>query len=127
MIQLVGASLAVGLLGRTPTSRMTPNILPAPATHTGTGQQDGGTIRRRPEVRGLAMAAIIAGLVIFAAGAAVGVILLVSWGIRREERDFSLTRQAPDKTSRGARVITDLYVRQRSDAPTTPFRPDIYV
>jgi hypothetical protein len=73
------------------------------------------------------MAVIIAGLVIFTAGVAIGVILLVSWGIRREERDFSLTRQAPDKTSRGARVITDLYVRQRSDAPATPYRPNIYV
>jgi hypothetical protein len=73
------------------------------------------------------MAAIIAGLVIFAGGAAVGVVLLVSWGIRREERDFSMTRQARRNVSKGARVITDLYVRQRSDAPTTPYRPDIYV
>jgi len=72
--------------------------------------------------------AIIIGVVaIFAAGAAVGVVLLVSWGVHREERDFSLTRRAPDKTSRGARAITDLYVRQRSDAPTTSYRPDIYV
>ena len=75
----------------------------------------------------MAITVIVTAIVIFAAGIAAGVILLVSWGIRREERDLSLTRQAPDKTSRGARVITDLYVRQRSDAPTTPFRPDIYV
>jgi hypothetical protein len=75
----------------------------------------------------MAITVIVTAIVIFTAGIAAGVILLVSWGIRREERDFSLTRQAPDKTSRGARVITDLYVRQRSDAPTTPFRPDIYV
>ena len=75
------------------------------------------------------MAVILIGIVTvtFVAGAALGVVLLVSWGVHREERDFSLTRQSPDKTSRGARVITDLYVRQRSDAPTTPFRPDIYV
>lgn len=73
------------------------------------------------------MAAMIAAFVIFAAGAAVGAILLVSWGICREERDFSMTRQARGKVSKGARVITDLYVRQRSDAPTTPYRPDIYV
>jgi hypothetical protein len=75
----------------------------------------------------MAITVIVTAIVIFTAGIAAGVILLVSWGIRREERDFSLTRQAPDKTSRGARVITDLYVRQRSDAPATPFRPDIYV
>lgn len=73
------------------------------------------------------MAVIIAGLVIFAAGASVAVILLVSWGIRREERDFSMTRKARGSMSKGARVITDLYVRQRSDNPTRPYRPDIYV
>lgn len=73
------------------------------------------------------MAVIIAGLVIFAAGASVAVILLVSWGIRREERDFSMTRKARGSMSKGARVITDLYVRQRSDIPTRPYRPDIYV
>jgi hypothetical protein len=73
------------------------------------------------------MAAIIAALVIFAAGAAVGAILLVSWGIRREERDFSMTRSARGKVSKGARLITDLYVRQRSDRPTEAYRPDIYV
>jgi len=73
------------------------------------------------------MAAIIAALAIFAAGVAVGVILLVSWGIRREERNFSMTREAQDNASKGARLITDLYVRQRSDAPVTVSRPDIYV
>jgi hypothetical protein len=73
------------------------------------------------------MVAIIAALAIFAAGVAVGIILLVSWGIRREERNISMTREAQDNASKGARLITDLYVRQRSDAPATVSRPDIYV
>jgi uncharacterized membrane protein YphA (DoxX/SURF4 family) len=75
----------------------------------------------------MAIAIVIGVVAIFAAGAAVGVVLLVSWGVHREERDFSMTRQARGNVSKGARVITDLYVRQRSDAPTTPYRPDIYV
>jgi hypothetical protein len=75
----------------------------------------------------MAITAIVIAIVIFAAGIAAGVIFLVSWGIRREERDFSLTRRAPDKTSRGARLITDLYVRQRSDAPVAHYRPGISV
>jgi hypothetical protein len=75
----------------------------------------------------MAIAIIIGVIAIFAAGAAVGVILLVSWGVHREERNFSLTRQAPGKTSQGARLVTDLYVRQRSDAPAMEYRPGSYV
>ena len=74
------------------------------------------------------MAAIIAALAIFAAGVAVGVILLVSWGIRREERNFSLTRQAPGRTSQGARQVTGLWVRRRTDLdPALERRPDMLV
>ncbi|HEY5355099.1 MAG TPA: hypothetical protein VIK57_21855 [Streptosporangiaceae bacterium] len=58
---------------------------------------------------------IVLALVIFVAGAVAGGILLVSWGIRREERDFSLTRQAPDQVSLGTRRVTGLYVRRRTD------------
>jgi hypothetical protein len=73
--------------------------------------------------KGTPMATIvIVGLVIFIAGAAVGAILLVSWGIRREERDFSLTRQAPGQVSLGTRRVTGLYVRRRSDALPGPAR-----
>jgi len=68
--------------------------------------------------KGTPMAAIvIIGLVIFLAGAAVGAILLVSWGIQREERNFSLTRRAPGQVSLGTRRVTGLYVRRRTDAP----------
>ena len=70
---------------------------------------------------------LLIGLVIFIAGAAAGAILLVSWGIRREERDFSLTRRAPHQVSRGTRRVTGLYVRQRTDvAPAPREREDIY-
>jgi|GEM_PF-5079958 len=71
---------------------------------------------------------VFIGLVIFIAGAVAGAILLVSWGIRREERDYSLTRQAPDQVSLGARRVTGLYVRQRRDiTPASGRREDMYV
>jgi hypothetical protein len=71
---------------------------------------------------------VVIGLVIFIAGAVVGAILLVSWGIRREERDFSLTRQAPHQVSLGTRRVTGLYVRQRTDVPSASARrEDMYV
>ena len=60
-------------------------------------------------------------IVVFAAGIIVGVIVIVSLGIRREERDFlrtgliSMTRRAPDRVSGGARSLTGLYVGQRTD------------
>jgi hypothetical protein len=70
---------------------------------------------------------VLIALVIFAGGAAAGGILLVSWGIHREEQDFSLTRQAPDRVSMGARVVTGLHVRQRTDTNHNPAgQPDIY-
>jgi len=61
-------------------------------------------------------------IVVFAAGMIVGVIVIVSIGIHREERDFlrtgliSMTRRAPDRVSGGARSLTGLYVGQRTDS-----------
>jgi hypothetical protein len=76
----------------------------------------------------MAIAIIIGVVAIFVAGATAGAVLLVSWGIRREERDFSLTRQAPDQVSQGARLLTGLYVRQRTDAnEVLTGRPDQFV
>ena len=65
------------------------------------------------------MAVIIAILVagMFLAGAVVGIIAIVSIGIRREERQFSLSRGAPDQVSHGARYLTGLYVRNGSTVP----------
>jgi len=61
-------------------------------------------------------------IVVFAAGIVVGVIVIASIGIRREERDFlrtglvSMTRRAPGLFSGGARSLTGLYVGQRTDS-----------
>ena len=76
----------------------------------------------------MAVAIIIGIIVIFAAGVAVGAVVLVSWGIQREERHFSLTRQAPGQVSLGTRRVTGLYVRRRSDVilPPAP-RENMYV
>jgi hypothetical protein len=63
----------------------------------------------------MASIVFIIALVVFAAGAAAGAILLVSLGIRREELDFSLTRQAPNQVSQGARRVTGLWVRPPAD------------
>ena len=64
----------------------------------------------------MAVILIVITLIMFAVGAALGIIGVVSVGIRREARHHSLTRAAPDRTSQGARLVTGLYVRQRTDA-----------
>jgi len=66
------------------------------------------------------MAAIaLAGLIVFIAGVSAGIIFVVSAGIRREERalasrrdepDFTLTLQAPDRVTQGARLVAGLHV-----------------
>jgi hypothetical protein len=53
-------------------------------------------------------ALVAAALVI---GVVVGVIAVVSLGIRREEREFTLTSDSPDRMVRGARRLTGLYTR----------------
>jgi hypothetical protein len=76
----------------------------------------------------MATTLLLIGVVIFFFGAVVGGILIVSWGIQREERDFSLTRRAPGQVSLGTRRVTGLYVRRRSDAlPPLPSREDMLV
>jgi hypothetical protein len=66
----------------------------------------------------MATTLLLIGVVIFFFGAVIGGILIVSLGIQREERNFSLTRQAPGQVSRGTRRVTGLYVRRRTDAPS---------
>jgi hypothetical protein len=76
----------------------------------------------------MSAAVVIAALIIFTAGAVAAVTVLASWGIKREERSYSLTRQAPGPLSAGARRLTGLYVRRRSDAgPAVPRGTDQYV
>lgn len=82
----------------------------------------------------MADAVIAIAVAIFVAGVAVGVIVLVSIGIQREERDFlrtgrvSLTRRAPGRVSHGARSLNGVYVRRGvpADPAATP-RQDILV
>ncbi len=62
----------------------------------------------------MAAAFVIMTVAIFVAGAFAGIIAVVSVGIRREERHLSLTRQAPDRVSQGARLLTGLYIRRRT-------------
>jgi hypothetical protein len=66
----------------------------------------------------MATTLLLIGVVIFFFGAVVGGILIVSLGIQREERNFSLTRQAPGQVSGGTRRVTGLYVRRRTDVPS---------
>jgi hypothetical protein len=122
-----GLGLAAPLFGCV---QLIHSILLLPATHTGRNRRGGLTRRPRAGRKGtlMAIADIIIILVIFAAGVAVGIVILVSLGIRREERDFTLTRRAPDQVTRGTRLLTGLYVRQRTDPePVFAQRPDSYV
>jgi hypothetical protein len=45
------------------------------------------------------------------AGVALGVLAVVSLGIRREERGLSLTSDITDRAARGARRLNGLYTR----------------
>jgi hypothetical protein len=73
------------------------------------------------------MAALIAlaAIGVFAAGIFAGVIAVVSVAIRREERKFTLTSQAPDNVTRAGRLLNGVYVRAphrtaAADRQTTP-------
>jgi hypothetical protein len=58
------------------------------------------------------MSALIAlGPALFAAGAFASIIGMVTVAIRREERNFTLTRKAPDVTTRAARHVNGVYIR----------------
>jgi protein-S-isoprenylcysteine O-methyltransferase Ste14 len=75
----------------------------------------------------MAAAILVVALVVFVAGAVAGVFILVTWGIRREERDFTLTRRAPGQLIQGTRRVTGLWVRQTTDTPARPTREDMFV
>jgi hypothetical protein len=48
-------------------------------------------------------------VIVFAAGIVAGVMLVVRAGIKREDRNFSLAREAPDRLSRATRRLTGVY------------------
>ena len=72
------------------------------------------------------MAALIALVAIglFASGAIAGIVGVVSVAIRREERKFTLTSEAPDNVTRAGRLLNGVYVRAphriAADRQTTP-------
>jgi hypothetical protein len=76
----------------------------------------------------MADAIIVSAVAVFLAGVVAGIVVIVSIGIRREERDFlrtglvSMTRRAPGRASDGARSLTDLYVGRRADLDPAPER-----
>jgi len=129
MARSIRPSLAVPLLGRTWISQLGPHTCLTPATHTGGEDSRTAVLPPKAARKGTPMASIvIIGLVIFFFGAAIGGILIVSLGIQREERNFSLTRQAPGQVSRGTRRVTGLYVRRRTDlSPPLARREDTLV
>jgi hypothetical protein len=59
----------------------------------------------------MATAILATALVLLAVAASVVIVGLASVGIRHEERRYTLTRQAPDRVSLGARRLTGLHVR----------------
>jgi hypothetical protein len=63
------------------------------------------------------MAAVTALLiaVIFTTGAITGIVFLVSLASRREDRRARLSREAPNRTTNAARLLTGLYVRRPGD------------
>jgi hypothetical protein len=73
------------------------------------------------------MAALIAlaAIGLFAAGVIAGIIGVVSVAIRREDRNFTLTSEAPDNVTRAGRWLNGVYVRAprptaAGDRQTTP-------
>ncbi len=75
------------------------------------------------------MAIVLIALAIFTAGAIAGGYLLIIIGIRNEDRRRTmLYRWAPDRSSRAARWVTDLWARQQVDAePARDHREDLLV
>jgi hypothetical protein len=57
-----------------------------------------------------ALIALVA-ICLFAAGLAAGIVAVVALAVRREERNLTLTRAAPDPVTCTGRWLTGLYVR----------------
>jgi hypothetical protein len=63
----------------------------------------------------------LAAICLFTAHALAGIIGLVAVAIRREDRNLTLTSQAPDNVTRAGRWLTGLHVRTHSgDREKTP-------
>lgn len=62
----------------------------------------------------------VAAICLFAAGALAGITGIAAVAIRREDRNVTLTSQAPDTVTRAGRWLTGLHVRTHSAATSTP-------
>jgi hypothetical protein len=81
-------------------------------------------------------AIVIAALIVFIAGVTAGIIVVVSAGIHREEReaanrreepDFTVTLQAPDRVTSGARLLTGLHVLNADGGADAARRESMYI
>jgi hypothetical protein len=63
---------------------------------------------------GIEAGEVIALLAIFLGGVVLGLLVVVSMAIKREDRGFTLTQQAPDAAARGTRVLTGVGSRDIS-------------
>jgi hypothetical protein len=57
------------------------------------------------------MIEIYVGAALVIAGAALGIVAVISLGIRREERDLSLTTDTTGRVARGTRRLNGVYTR----------------
>jgi hypothetical protein len=71
----------------------------------------------------MAVLIVFAAIGLFAAGATVAIIGVVSLAIRREEKNFTLTSNTPDHVTRAGRWLNGVYIRApRRTAAADPER-----
>jgi hypothetical protein len=63
---------------------------------------------------GIEAGEVIALLAIFLGGVVLGLLVVVSMAIKREDRRLTVTQQAPDAAARGTRLLTGLGSRDIS-------------
>jgi hypothetical protein len=65
----------------------------------------------------MSLVVALAIVIIFIVGAITGIVLLVSWASRREDKKRRLSVEAPDRATLAGRYLTSLYIRRPGDAP----------
>lgn len=70
---------------------------------------------------------LIAAVTVFAAGAGVGFLALIALGIRREERRYTMTIDAPDTLTRGARAANGLHALRPGVLYEEAYQPHAHV
>jgi len=67
------------------------------------------------------MMVVVAIAVSLGVGLTMGVIAMVAMAVRREDRHYSLTRQAPSITARGVRRLTGVGLRDITPSERLPY------